>query len=107
MISGGSTTVYLIIVGSGTIILDVGQISIIEELCPKLYKYILKLKKFDTDYNGPPSGLLNPKLEYFIGDLKKVFLLLKSCIQYLNQTRQIESFLDDDQGHKQLYFHFV
>jgi hypothetical protein len=104
MLQGGSTSVYAIFYSEDlfnpTLIFDVGNLNAIAIESPALQKYLTsKLKRF-YDVEGL---FIDPSLQYYKGNLKKIVpLLLK-----INKNRRQQYFLENITENYKVLLHFV
>jgi hypothetical protein len=102
-LQGGSTTVYAIFYSEDsfhpTLIYEVGDLNVIESESPALYKYLIsKHQRFHAE-----GLLIDPSLEYYKANLKKMVTLLRKLHKYKKQQYFLETITEN----YKVLLHFV
>ena len=102
-IHGGSTSVYAIFYSEDsfnpTIIYEVGNLNVLELESPALHKYLIsKHQRFYAE-----GLLIDPNLEYYKGNVKKMLPLLRKLHKYKKQ----QYFLENITENYKVLLHFV
>ena len=102
-LQGGSTSVYAIFYSEDlfhpTLIYDVGRLNVIELESPALHKYLIsKHQRFRAE-----GLLIDPTLEYYKANVKKMVTLLRKLHKYKKQ----QYFLENITKNYKVLLHFI